>query len=69
MIENRTPNKSQFNETEKTITRRSNKNQPQINKMVSLIRQEELNSRVSEIISPQVNLTDILYLPDQVIVG
>ena len=69
MIENRSPNKSQFNETEKTITRRSNKNQPQINKMVSLIRQEELNSRVSEIISPQVNLTDILYLPDQVIVG
>ena len=41
---------------------------PQVDKMISLISQEKLDSRVSEIISPEMYLPNILYLPHQVIV-
>ena len=37
--------------------------------MVCLVGQEKLDSGVSEIISPEMDLPDVLDLPDQVIVG
>ena len=43
-------------------------NKPQVDKVISLISQEKLDSRVSEIVSPKMYLPNILYLPHQVIV-
>jgi hypothetical protein len=40
----------------------------QVYKVIGLISQEKLNSRVSQIVSPQVYFAYVLYLPDQIVV-